>query len=41
MPSLVPGLKRTFDEGFSIPNIGLIKGQTYVVSSSIFTLSFH
>ena len=29
MPSLVPGLKRAFDDGFSIPNVGLIKGQTY------------
>ena len=29
MPSLVPGLKRNFDEGISVPSIGLVKGQTY------------
>lgn len=29
MPSLVPGLKRLFDEGFQVPGIGNITGQTY------------
>ena len=25
----MPGLKRNFDEGISVPSIGLVKGQTY------------
>ena len=29
MPSLVPSLKRLFDEGISLPGVGTIKGQTY------------
>ena len=29
MPSLVPGLKRIFDEGFVIAGHGTITGQTY------------
>ena len=29
MLSLVPGLKRNFDDGFAVPDVGLVKGQTY------------
>lgn len=29
MPSLVPALKRIFDDGVSIPSVGLIRGQTF------------
>lgn len=29
MPSLVPAAKRSFDEGFSTPQHGFIKGQTF------------
>lgn len=29
VPSLIPGLKRLFDDGVSLPNVGLIRGQTY------------
>ena len=29
VPSLVPGLKRLFDDGVTLPNVGLIRGQTY------------
>lgn len=29
MPSLVPTVKRLLDDGFTIPGIGLVKGQTY------------
>ncbi len=29
MPSLVPGLKRQFDEGVMIPGLGSVRGQTY------------
>ena len=29
VPSLIPGLKRLFDDGVTIPNLGLIRGQTY------------
>lgn len=29
MPSLVPGLKRNFDEGFNVATLGLVRGQTY------------
>jgi DNA polymerase delta subunit 1 len=29
MPSLIPGLKRLFDEGVMLPGLGTIRGQTY------------
>ena len=29
MPSLVPGIKRLIDDGVSIPNVGILRGQTY------------
>jgi DNA polymerase delta subunit 1 len=29
LPTMVPGLKRIFDEGFSVPGVGNISGQTY------------
>ena len=29
MPSLVPGLKRLFDDGISVPMMGNVRGQTY------------
>ena len=28
-PSLIPGAKRMFDEGFAVPNLGLIRGHSY------------
>ena len=29
MPSLVVGIKRLFEEGFAVPGVGIIAGQTY------------
>ena len=29
MPSLIPGTKRSFDEGFAVPGYGIISGQSY------------
>jgi DNA polymerase delta subunit 1 len=29
MPSLVPGVKRLVDDGISVSNVGVVRGQTY------------
>jgi DNA polymerase delta subunit 1 len=29
MPSLVPGIKKLFDDGIHVPEVGIISGQTY------------